>query len=106
MAAVSALHGGVAEFVNQDGGKYHGDPNQDILRVSVFAAHSEKYGCDPKEWVYPNRDAEHPEVQVGLCRWWFAEEHLGGLRIADLGLRIALFNPQTAIRNPKSLPRW
>jgi hypothetical protein len=68
-----------------------------------------------------NRESENPEVKVGLCRGRFAEEHGRGVQSAECecgvrsaapkgypGLRIALFDPQTARSstagavNPKS----
>ena len=64
--AEPALQARVSEFMNQDGEKYDANPNEDIDRISVLAAHSEKHRCDPKKWVHSNRDAEQPEMEVAL----------------------------------------
>jgi hypothetical protein len=93
VAAVRAKHQRVAKFMHQYRYEDHGDPNQNIFRISVLAAQTEKYGCDPKERVNSNRDAEKPKVKVGLRRWWFAEKHQGKrLRILDCGLPFSIHN--------------
>jgi hypothetical protein len=40
-------------------------------------------------------------VNVGLRRWWFADEHLAGIADCGFGIADCIVNPQSTVRNPK-----
>ena len=91
------------------------DTNTTATQISVFSGsagpppNAQQQRHDPKERMDAHGNAEQPEMQVGLGRWWFAEKHRLRLRIAGkiepgqsslghCGLNII----QSAIRNPQS----